>query len=311
MSEYGFHPIANLFPLMEGGEFAALVEDIRRHGLRELIVLYEGMVLDGRNRDRACRQAGIEPRYRVEVFSSHAEATTFVISANIHRRHLTIEQRRNLIGKLLKTHPEQSDRQIAETAKTDHKTVAAVRRQAEGRGEIPHVKKRTDRKGRKQPAAKREATSAPTLPVPEADTAPARSPSSKPTGSAEQSVEDRRLAMELLDLRAENTVFKNRIVEIEAENAQLRAQLAGGHEHDGASEPPLGEPAFRTAIKLLRRLVSAGIPSKSMAQAVDARRNSFQIRSTVRCGCSASTPIGRCDSTLRSAKGSGSRTEYR
>jgi hypothetical protein len=35
------------------------------------------------------------------------------MSANIHRRHLTIEQKRELIGKLLKAQPKQSNRQIA------------------------------------------------------------------------------------------------------------------------------------------------------------------------------------------------------
>jgi hypothetical protein len=77
---------------------------------------------------------------------------TYVISANIHRRHLTAEQKRELIAKLLKAKPEASDRQTATAIKVDHKTVGAVRADLEGRGEIPHVSTRTDTSGRKQTA---------------------------------------------------------------------------------------------------------------------------------------------------------------
>jgi hypothetical protein len=153
-ADHPYHPLASTFPLMEGGEFTALIDDIRAHGLREPIILYDGMILDGRNRDRACREAGIAPQFREMPFGSRAEAAAYVISANILRRHLTGDQKRELIEKLLKANPEQSNRQIAETAKVSDKTVGTVRRKAEARAEIPHVKKRTDRKGRAQPAHK-------------------------------------------------------------------------------------------------------------------------------------------------------------
>ena len=155
MTEYAFHELASVFPLLEGGEYTALIDDVRTHGLLEPITLFEGKILDGRNRYRACLAAGVEPRFREILFGDYAEAAACVISANIHRRHLTAEQRRELIEKLLKADPGRSDRQIAETAKVSDKTVAAVRRQAEARAEIPHVEKRTDRKGRSQPRARK------------------------------------------------------------------------------------------------------------------------------------------------------------
>ena len=55
-----FHPLANLFPLMDGEEFAALQSDIAAHGVREPVVLFDGQILDGRNRYRASQLAGVD-----------------------------------------------------------------------------------------------------------------------------------------------------------------------------------------------------------------------------------------------------------
>jgi hypothetical protein len=56
-----FHPLADLFPLLEGQEFDDLVKDIKQNGLREKIDLYEGKIADGRNRYRALLKNGIDP----------------------------------------------------------------------------------------------------------------------------------------------------------------------------------------------------------------------------------------------------------
>ena len=56
-----FHPLADMFPLMEGDEFNELVKDIRRNGLKQNIIVHEGKILDGRNRYRACLEAGVDP----------------------------------------------------------------------------------------------------------------------------------------------------------------------------------------------------------------------------------------------------------
>lgn len=87
---YDFHPLADAFPMMEGAEFADLVASIRESGQRELIVLYDGKILDGRNRYRACIEVGMEPRTR--EFNG-SDPVKFVIDANIRRRHLNESQR--------------------------------------------------------------------------------------------------------------------------------------------------------------------------------------------------------------------------
>lgn len=100
MSEYAFHPASLLFPLMDGLDLARLVDDVREHGLIEPIVLHEGQVLDGRNRLRACEAAGVEPQF-VEWDGRGLSATEWVVSVNLHRRHLTTGQRAALALDLL------------------------------------------------------------------------------------------------------------------------------------------------------------------------------------------------------------------
>jgi len=146
------HPLAMLFPPMEGKELDELVKDISENGQREPITLYEGKVLDGRNRYAACQKLGIKPLTK-EYEDDHPKE--YVISMNIRRRHLTAEQKRALIAELLNENPAASDRQIASRVGVDHKTVADVRGELVARGEIPHAATRTDTRGRQQSATKK------------------------------------------------------------------------------------------------------------------------------------------------------------
>lgn len=90
MSNLQPHPAALLFPLTTGSEFDELRESIRTNGLREPIVLFEGLILDGRNRYRACQEAGVQPRFR--QWEGGGSPWQYVWDANRHRRHLTSSQ---------------------------------------------------------------------------------------------------------------------------------------------------------------------------------------------------------------------------
>lgn len=165
MEKHEPHPLCDIFPLMEGADFEQFVEDIRTNKLNEPIVLYEDKILDGRNRERACHQAGVRAHY-TNFNGSYKDARAFVISQNIMRRHLTTKQKRDLIEMLIEKEPDKSDRQIAATTKTSHHTVASVRRKKAGNqpnptGQVAHSDSekrgkdtRTGKDGRKRPASK-------------------------------------------------------------------------------------------------------------------------------------------------------------
>ena len=104
-----FHPYADLFPLIEGSEFAELVADIKANDLRERIVVLDGAILDGRNRYRAALAAGLiddddgpdRAKYFVRFVSSvDGDPLAYVISKNLKRRHLNESQRAMVAARL-------------------------------------------------------------------------------------------------------------------------------------------------------------------------------------------------------------------
>jgi len=157
--------------MMSADELRVLGEDICKNGLRDEITLLDGQLLDGRNRLEAMAMAGIKlmsgnGQLEWAIVRYHnvkgVDPVTFVISKNIDRRHLTPEDKRDLIAKLVTAAPEKSNRQIAEMAKVDHKIVASVRAKKEARGKFPTSKPAPTRKAESnRPTSRRSRTTLP------------------------------------------------------------------------------------------------------------------------------------------------------
>lgn len=94
LSIYPFHAVTSLFPAMSEEEYQALRADIEQHGLREPLWTYEGQIIDGRHRARACAEVGLEPATR--AWEGSGSLVAFVASLNFQRRHLSSSQRATL-----------------------------------------------------------------------------------------------------------------------------------------------------------------------------------------------------------------------
>lgn len=95
-----FHEVANIFPMMTAVEIDSLKQDIATNGLREPIWLYNDRIIDGRNRYIACLESGVTPIFR-NYEGQEESLLDFVISLNLHRRHLNTSQKACLAVEIL------------------------------------------------------------------------------------------------------------------------------------------------------------------------------------------------------------------
>jgi hypothetical protein len=160
-----------------------LGDDIRAKGLLQPIVLWRDadggyLLLDGRNRLDAMEKVGLKvvknPKatdvmrvfadVSMTIIEPPADPYDYVISANVRRRHLTMEQKRDLIVRLLKCRPDKSDRQIAKQVGASPTTVGSTRKELENAGGVSKLDTRTDAQGRQQAAHKPRPTKPPVAP---------------------------------------------------------------------------------------------------------------------------------------------------
>lgn len=108
-----FHEAANIFPL-DDEHLDALAEDIKKNGQQIAIEVMDGKILDGRRRTMACRMAGVEPVTR-EVKPD--DPVAYVLSLNLHRRHLTPSQASMCAARASDIYERQAKDRQAEQAK--------------------------------------------------------------------------------------------------------------------------------------------------------------------------------------------------
>jgi ParB-like chromosome segregation protein Spo0J len=127
--DYIAHPLANMFPMIEGQEFENLKASIAKSGILEPIRLFQGLILDGRNRYTAGKACGHQFTAKdfKEWIGTVEEAEAWVLETNLHRRHLTAKQKQEMVRARIKKCPSMSNRQIAKQLGVSHTMVADER----------------------------------------------------------------------------------------------------------------------------------------------------------------------------------------
>lgn len=97
-TQYEVHPAATIFPMMTDTEYQGLKDDMAKHGQREDIVVWCNKLIDGRNRLRACEELNHTPQ--IAELDDDMDPWAYVISHNLHRRHLSTSQRSHVAAKL-------------------------------------------------------------------------------------------------------------------------------------------------------------------------------------------------------------------
>jgi hypothetical protein len=147
-AEYEIHPAATLFPMMDADSLQRLKADIKENGQEKCITFFDGQLLDGRNRMKACEELGIEPSIEEIEDSGDGKFDPFrwVLSVNLHRRHLTESQRAMVAAKLatlkrgdIKTQRESSGVQICTPSIDEAASLLNV-----GRTSVANAKKALD-----------------------------------------------------------------------------------------------------------------------------------------------------------------------
>lgn len=130
MTHIELHELCRILPPMSGDDYKALRESMIDNGLIESILLYEGLILDGRHRYQLCQNLGIEPHF-VEFTGTYEEAARLVIAKNVARRHLTSSQKAVLALEL--------EPMLAARAKERQRAAAQATNEKLGRDTLPQT----------------------------------------------------------------------------------------------------------------------------------------------------------------------------
>jgi ParB-like nuclease domain len=124
------HPLAEADRMMTDDELEGLKTSIKASGIRQPIVLFEGKILDGRNRFAAATAIGYKFAAAdfVEFIGTREAAKAHAKDTNVHRRHLTTEDKTKRVEQMFAEHPSASDRNIAKACGVSHSFVGKLRK---------------------------------------------------------------------------------------------------------------------------------------------------------------------------------------
>ncbi|MDN6534571.1 MAG: ParB N-terminal domain-containing protein [Yaniella sp.] len=141
-------------PPLSPEEYSELEASIKEHGIQVPILIDEdGVVIDGHHRQKIAQELGIRCPKRQVIDKTESEKRTLALSLNVHRRHLTREQKRALIAESIKADPQLPDLQHAHRTGASPHTVKSVRTDLESDLQIANDIPRVNARGQERPAS--------------------------------------------------------------------------------------------------------------------------------------------------------------
>jgi hypothetical protein len=142
--------VKGVIPDLSAWDYEQLEKSILANGVRQEIVVNEySVIIDGENRKEIAERHGLPCPERVVTGLTPPEMRDLCIILNVHRRHLTPEQKRAIwdqnrgdIKHLLLEQATRSDSSIGRQIGVDNQTVAKVREDLESSGDIPATEHR-------------------------------------------------------------------------------------------------------------------------------------------------------------------------
>ena len=121
--DYKIHPACEIFPDLRGEEFDALVADIKKKGLILPIILINGVLIDGKNRYRACLKLNIAPVFM--TYRGSLSPIDLVTSLNAIRRHSNPAKKAEIAIKIMNfLEDKDEDKKIEEALKGEDKAIS-------------------------------------------------------------------------------------------------------------------------------------------------------------------------------------------
>lgn len=141
-------------PPLSPEEYSELEASIRTHGVMVPILRDpSGVVIDGHHRLRIAESLGVDCPAEYLTDRPEAEMRTLAFELNLNRRHLTRDQRRDLVTESIKADPQLSSREHGRRTGVHHSTAESVRQSLSAGGEISHLTPRVGGDGKSYPPA--------------------------------------------------------------------------------------------------------------------------------------------------------------